>query len=92
MMPAASVTERAFDSEIGRIIESKRKERGISQQMLALSVGVHRNTLCRWESGERGCPLWMLLRIADVLCCNHLVLLPRREYTWGAGWGAGVRG
>ena len=84
MMPAASVTERAFNSAIGLIIESKRKERGISQQMLALSVGVHRNTLCRWESGERACPLWMLLRIADLLCCNHLVLLPRREYTWGA--------
>ena len=27
-------------------------------------------------------PLWMLLRAADVLCCNHLNLLPAQAFTW----------
>lgn len=53
------------------------------QQTLAAEIGVHRNTLMRWEMGEGSLPLWMLLRICDVLCCQHLLLLPARTYTWG---------
>jgi hypothetical protein len=28
-------------------------------------------------------PLWMLMRVADVLRCKPNFLVPSREYTWG---------
>lgn len=79
----AGVIESAFNRELGRKIEAKRKQRKICQQDLAREIGAHRNTLLRWESGEGAPPMWMLLRIADVLCCNHLLLLPDVGLTWG---------
>src|SRR6185437_10101545 len=75
--------EEEFCREMGRIIENTRRRSHILQQGLAAEIGVHRNTLMRWESGEVACPLWMLLRIADVLKVNHLMLLPPRRFTWG---------
>jgi DNA-binding XRE family transcriptional regulator len=76
--------EAEFYRELGRKLEAKRKERGWNQQSLAAEIGCHRNTLMRYESGEQVIPLWMLLRVCDILCCQHLLLLPAREYTWGA--------
>ena len=38
-------------SEIGTKIKSLRKERGLSQQSLADSVGISRNTLSKLENG-----------------------------------------
>ena len=75
--------EAAFYRELGRKLEAKRKQRGWHQQDLAREIGVHRNTLMRWEAGEQGIPLWMLLRVCDILCCQHLLLLPAREFIWG---------
>jgi transcriptional regulator with XRE-family HTH domain len=80
--------ESAFYRELGRKLESKRKERGWHQQDLAAEIGVHRNTLLRWESGEGPIPIWMLLRLCDILCCQHLLLLPAREFTWGMDYTA----
>lgn len=75
--------ESEFYREMGAKIEAKRKQRGIAQQNLAAEVGVHRNTMMRWESGDCPVPAWMLLRIADILECSHVLLLPSREYAWG---------
>ena len=75
--------EAAFYQELGRKLELRRKSQKMSQQTLAAELGVHRNTLMRWESGEQKAPLWMLLRIADLLSCNLLFLMPSRDYTGG---------
>ena len=75
--------EQQFNIECGRKIMEQRRKMGVHQQNLALEVGVHRNTLSAWEAGERGVPLWMFLRIADMLRCNLLHLLPSSSYTWG---------
>ena len=83
-----SIVEKAFYAELGRKLVGKRKQRGLLQQAVAKEIGVHRNTLCRWELGEMAIPLWMLLRLCDVLCCNHLLMLPDREYTWGSEYPA----
>lgn len=76
-------TERKFNEEAGRLIQLRRKHTGFSQTAMALEIGVHRNTLMRWEDGDAGVPLWHLLRIAYVLRVNHLMLLPGRELVWG---------
>ena len=75
--------EAAFYAECGRRIVAQRKRRKVSASELAAEVGVHRNTISRWESGDQAIPFWMLLRIADILECNHLFLTPGRDYTWG---------
>ena len=75
--------EAAFASALGANIEAKRKQRQIHQQALAADIGVHRNTLMRWESGESMPSPWELLRLADMLGCNYIHLLPSREHTWG---------
>lgn len=75
--------EATFYQRLGSQIESTRKHRGISQTELGSLLGVHRNTIMRWESGESPVDLWQMLRLADVLSCNHLMLLPPREFTWG---------
>ena len=75
--------EHAFYVDLGRQIAAKRKQRGVSQQNLAQEIGVHRNTLNRWELGHQDAPLWMLLRICDILECQHFILLPDRRFTWG---------
>ena len=76
-------TEARFYAELGRKLKAKRKQRGMSQDDLALLVGIHRNTVSRWEEGDAAVPIWNLLRVCDILCCQHLLLLPAREYIWG---------
>ena len=75
--------EREFCCEQGRLLREKREHRRISQAQLGALVGVHRNTIWRWEDGDAGIPVWMLLRVADALSCNHLALMPAKRYTWG---------
>ena len=75
--------EALFYQELGRKLELRRKAQGLTQQALAAELGVHRNEICRWEAGESAMPLWMLMRVADVLSCKPNFLVPSREYTWG---------
>jgi transcriptional regulator with XRE-family HTH domain len=76
--------EAEFYRRMGELIEAKRKQRHMTQTDVAYIVGVHRNTILRWEQGESPVDMWNLLRLADALSCNHLLLLPPRECTWGA--------
>ncbi len=38
--------------ELGKIIYAKRKEKGLSQEQLAEVIGVARQTVSKWETGE----------------------------------------
>ena len=38
--------------DIGNIIYTKRKEKGLSQEQLAESIGVARQTVSKWETSE----------------------------------------
>jgi transcriptional regulator with XRE-family HTH domain len=78
--------EARFYAELGRKLEQKRKQRRLSREDLARESGIHRNTILRWESGDSAVPIWNLLRVCDILSCQHLLLLPAREYTWGADY------
>lgn len=75
--------EANFYQCLGRKLEVKRKEQRISQTELGRLVGAHRNTIMRWEQGKCAIDAWQLLRLADALSCNHLMLLPPKELAWG---------
>ncbi len=46
-------TDRAeFQQAYGLWLESRRRDAGLSQTALAVEIGIHRNTLHRWECGE----------------------------------------
>jgi transcriptional regulator with XRE-family HTH domain len=74
--------EAAFYGQLGLKLREKRKQRGLSRNDVALAIGTHRNTILRWEMGDM-IPVWMLLRWCDVLSCQHFMMLPARELTWG---------
>lgn len=80
---ADGAIEANFYYVLGSQIEIQRKRAGLTQTDLGALLGVHRNTILRWESGECPVDAWQLLRMADVLHCNHLLLLPAKEFTWG---------
>lgn len=51
-------------------IKSLRKERGLSQQVLADMVGVHKNTIINWETeatDPRSCDL---VKLSETLGCT----------------------
>lgn len=80
--------ESAFYTEMGHLLTDRRNRAGFTQSALAAELGVHRNTVFRWESGEAAVPTWELMRIADVLSCNHSMLIPAKGFTWGRDYHA----
>ena len=55
-------------SEIGRLIETRRRALGLSQKELGRSSGLSDTTICKIENGNRTTPSWeSLCRIAKAL-------------------------
>ena len=52
------------------LLKQKRQERGITQNDLAVRVGVKRKTVCQWETGSRQPRVELLPKIAAVLGCT----------------------
>ena len=75
--------ESAFYVELGRKIAAKRKACKMSMRALGVEVGVHRNTVYRWEVGTGIIGPWHLLRLCDVLHCHFPLMLPAPYFTWG---------
>ncbi|MDO4290810.1 MAG: helix-turn-helix transcriptional regulator [Eggerthellaceae bacterium] len=50
---------------IGRAIRDLRKENGLTQEKLALMVGVERSYLAKLEAGKRNASIDVLEKIAD---------------------------
>jgi DNA-binding XRE family transcriptional regulator len=67
--------ERGFWAEVGQRVQAKREQRGLSQTELGDHIGVHRNTVCRFESGDP-ISLWLFLRICDALSISYMQMLP----------------
>ena len=61
--------------KIGAVIRRTRKERGLSQELLAVDAGVDRSYMGGIERGEHNLTLMSLLRIAVALDCKASVLL-----------------
>ena len=61
--------------KIGEVIRRTRKERGLSQELLAVDAGVDRSYMGGIERGEHNLTLMSLLRIAGALDCKASALL-----------------
>lgn len=71
-----------FQAEVGWRIREKRELRGMNQTELGERMGVHRNTIMRWEQGTT-LTLWEFLRICDELSIQFQTVLPARELYLG---------
>ncbi|SDL61731.1 Helix-turn-helix [Modicisalibacter muralis] len=61
---------------IGERIRVARKEKGLSQDALALACGIDRSYMGRIERGEVNITVDKLYLIAKTLDCSHAQLLP----------------
>lgn len=81
-MSRARVGKWPFNREMGRMIIAMRKKKKVTQSSLAVRVGLHRNTLHRYEVGDFDMPVQVLARIASALDSHLLALVPDARYTW----------
>lgn len=70
------MNEAEFSYEVGEKIRQKRIQRKMSQTTLAKIIGVHRNSIWRWEDGDVPVPLWYFLQICYALSMPHTMMLP----------------
>lgn len=61
--------------KIGEVIRRARKERGLSQELLAVDAGVDRSYMGGIERGEHNLTVMSLLRIASALDCKAANLM-----------------
>lgn len=85
-MAVAESTQRLFRS--GELIAKARDDAGMTQQQLADALGVHRNTIGRWEADNDYEPSWAnLRRIAAVTNAQWLLSKASELLTLESGWG-----
>ena len=65
-MPAGAHATQAVQA-FGARIRSRRHELGLSQERLALQVGLHRTYIGSLERGERNVSLRNIIKLADAL-------------------------
>lgn len=71
----------AIDERIGRLIEARRNQEGLSQTDLGRLVGVGQSSIAAYETGERSIQMGRLADIARVLRVPVAALLPSEEQT-----------
>ena len=59
--------------DFGLWIKQRREMKKMSQAKLAKKVGVHQNSILRWETGTQFPPLDMAERLIEVLCCKLIL-------------------
>lgn len=70
------MTESEFNYRVGEHIRVRRLYQKLSRGALAKLVGVHRNTVTRWERGQ-SIDLRSFLRVCRELQIAHETMLPR---------------
>lgn len=56
-------------------LKQKREELAVTQEWVALKLGVKRNTVCQWESGARFPKKDKLVQLAQLFSCSIEELL-----------------
>ena len=84
MKPSKSST---FAYELGLNLRQSRRKRRVQSGHLAAKLGIHRNTLSRWEHAEAEISLWDFLQYCAALDVSPTHLLP--GWTMRAGMLAG---
>lgn len=67
------------DIAFGEVLRAKRKEAGLSQEKLALDVGLERTFISMMERGQRQPSLTTLLKLAPALGCSAADLVSEVE-------------
>src|ERR1019366_1241745 len=67
-----------FYKKIGENIRAKRKERGLSQEGLAMAIGLKRPSMSNIEKGRQNILLHTFCDIVETLDSNANALLPER--------------
>lgn len=68
-----------IDLEVGRRLRAQRKLAGISQQALAEAVGITFQQVQKYENGTNRISMSRLVRMAEVLGIDPVVLIPRDD-------------
>jgi transcriptional regulator with XRE-family HTH domain len=71
-----TLTAEEFKIQLGTEIRRLRKTKGWSQERLGARVGIHRNTLARYETGD-DVPVMVFLRICTALGSHGKDVLER---------------
>lgn len=66
-----------YEDNMGWVIKEERKEQGLTQSELAELVGVHRNSIYKYESGLISPPIAILEKIASVFEMSVPTLLDK---------------
>lgn len=61
------VTREEWLVQLGQALAAARKAAGLTQGQLAERVGVHRQTVYRWEQGEQAPDVWHWAVLGSVL-------------------------
>lgn len=61
------LAEQSKDKLIGQRVRLARRDKGLNQDELSARLGIHRNSLVRYERGERGIDVVLLVRVAEEL-------------------------
>lgn len=64
------------DEAIGALVRARRKELGMGQPELGEALGVTEQSVQKYETGKTALTLVKLARIAEVLKCQTLDLIP----------------
>ena len=75
---------RPFESIFGEIIRTRRRELGMSQEVLGFRSGLHRTYISEIERGLKSPSLRALLAIADALETNASTLVRLAERLFAA--------
>ena len=73
---AMSADEREFWRAVGRRIELRRLEVGLSQQAVASMIGVTRQEVYRFEVGEARFSLYQLRKVSSALRVSLVEMMP----------------
>jgi HTH-type transcriptional regulator / antitoxin HipB len=74
------MTQRVrLPNQLGAIIQTARRSRGLSQQQLAELIGMRQKTISAIENGSDGTKLDTLLRVISILDLNIQIIEGRRD-------------
>ncbi len=68
-----------LEQALGEVLRAVRKQRGLSQEALALNAGVERNYISLLELGHNSPSIRMLYKICKALDISPSLLLARTE-------------
>lgn len=68
--------EERFHSQLGTIIRARREQVGLTQDQVALALSLSRTSIVNIEKGRQRIIAFQLVRLANILRCEVVDLLP----------------